>query len=278
MNTNFIPEKKLRVAILSMYRNQESQSMLYIRSFLENQSKKHPIAWKVFATRKSDELPQLEDYDLFISTGGPGDPHDGKGQAWENHYFDFLSQIQAHNASGVKPKFVFSICHSFQLLCRWLEIAEVIQRPKTCFGIFPCQKEEAGKSDPLFGKLPTGFLVVENRNWQCVRPDLNKLAELGISILAKEMQAPEPGAEPAILGLRISPYWVATQFHPETNPAEMKELFTTPKKVKEVLESYNAAKLEEIRSMLEQRNPSLSDTFETLLPEFFRTAAEEILS
>jgi GMP synthase-like glutamine amidotransferase len=272
-----MPDKKLRVAILSMYRNQKSQGMLYLHSFLENQSGKYPLHWKVFATRKSDELPELNDYDIFISTGGPGDPHDGKGKDWEKHYFEFLDKIRMHNASGENPKFVFSICHSFQLLCRWLNIAEVVTRPASCFGIFPCRLEDAGKNDPLFGMLSPGFLAVENRNWQCIRPDHNKMAEQGIGILAKEMKAPAPGEEPALLALRISPYWVATQFHPETNPAEMKALFATTKKEDEVLENYGIAKLEEIRSMLEQQNPSLSDTFDTLLPEFFRKAAKEIL-
>jgi hypothetical protein len=62
------------------------------------------------------------------------------------------------------------------------------------------------------------------------------MESLGIQILAKELNPVSPGAEPALLALRISPFWVATQFHPETNPAEMKKIYSGEKKVQEVQE------------------------------------------
>ena len=280
MNTGLIKEKEVRVAILSMYRDQESQGMKYLHSILEKQSAAHPeyrLSWKVFATRKKNELPEPEDFDFFISTGGPGDPHDGKGLAWENNYFAFLEKIRSDIASGQKPKYLFSICHSFQLLCRWLNIAEVVPRPETCFGIFSCKPEQSAKEDPLFSRLPDPFLVVENRNWQCIHPDYEKMNELGIQVLARELTPPAPDAEPALLALRLSPYWIATQFHPETNPAEMRAVYSAGKKKDEVLEKYGPGKLEEINSRLDQQNPALADTFHCLLPGFLSEAAAEAL-
>lgn len=271
-----MPEQHLKVAILSMYRDQESQGMKYLRSILEKESYAFAdlsISYQVFATRKSNELPRLSDFDLFISTGGPGDPHDGIGQEWENNYFEFLRNFQAHNASNVQAKFLFSICHSFQLLCRFFDIAKVVPRPETCFGTFKCNLENSGKEDALFGKLPDPFLIVENRNWQCVQPDLEKMESLGIQILAKELNPVSPGAEPALLALRISPFWVATQFHPETNPAEMRRVFSEGKKVQEVLDKFGPLKMLQILDSLNRKNPSISDTFECLLPEFIKSVA-----
>lgn len=271
-----MPEQHLKVAILSMYMNQESQGMKYLRLLLENEAYSFPdlsISYKVFATRESNELPRLSDFDLFISTGGPGDPHDGIGQEWENNYFEFLRNFQAHNASNGQSKFLFSICHSFQLLCRFFDIAKVVPRPQTCFGIHACRLEKSGKEDALFGKLPDPFLIVENRNWQCVLPDHKKMESLGIQILAKELNPVSAGAEPALLALRISPFWVATQFHPETNPVEMRRVFSEGKKVQEVLAKYGPLKMPETLGFLDQKNPSLFDTFQCLLPEFIKSAA-----
>jgi homoserine O-succinyltransferase len=271
-----MPEQHLKVAILSMYRDQESQGMKYLRSILEKESYAFAdlsISYQVFATRESNELPRLSDFDLFISTGGPGDPHDGVGQEWEYNYFEFLRNFQAHNATGIQPKFLFSICHSFQLLCRFFDIAKVVPRPETCFGTFKCNLENSGKEDVLFNKLPDPFYIVENRNWQCVQPDLEKMESLGIQILAKELNPVSPGAEPALLAFRISPFWVATQFHPETNPAEMKKVYAGGKKVQEVLDKYGPLKMLQILDSLNRKNPSLLDTFECLLPEFIKSVA-----
>lgn len=270
-----MPEQHLKVAVLSMYRNQESQGMKYLRLLLENESYSFPdlsISYKVFATRESNELPDLSEFDLFISTGGPGDPHDGIGQEWEKNYFEFLRKFQEHNASNVQAKFLFSICHSFQLLCRFFDIAKVVPRPETCFGTFKCHLENSGKKDVLFAKLPDPFLIVENRNWQCIQPDLEKMESLGIQILAKELNPVSPGAEPALLALRISPFWVATQFHPETYPVEMSRVFFEPKKIKEVVEKYGTVKILQILDSINQKNPSILNTFECLLPEFIKSA------
>jgi GMP synthase-like glutamine amidotransferase len=265
-------EQHLSVAVLSMYRDQESQGMKYIRYFLDNAADFIPglrISYRIFATRKHNELPGAEDFDVFISTGGPGDPHDGLGQDWEKNYFAFLRAFQARNQSGKNPGFLFSICHSFQLLCRFFDIAQVVPRSEPCFGIMECRPEQAGKQDLIFGKLPDPFLVVENRSWQCIQPDEKKMHELGIAILARELH-PLPGSEAALLAMRISPYWLATQFHPEANPEEMKQLFSTEKKKQEVLTEYCDEKWEGIMNFLQQQNPSLTDTYHCLLPGFFR--------
>jgi GMP synthase-like glutamine amidotransferase len=271
-----MPEQHLNVAILSMYRDQESQGMIYLKSLLENESNTIPdlsISYQIFETRELNELPKLSDFDLFISTGGPGNPHDGIGQDWENNYFEFLKNFQAHNASGVQPKFFFSICHSFQLLCRFFDIAKVVPRPQTCFGTFKCNLENSGKEDALFNKLPDPFYIVENRNWQCVLPDLEKMESQGIKILAKELNPEPAGAEPALLALRISPFWVATQFHPETNPAEMKKIYSGEKKIQEVVSKFGPVKILQILDSLNRKNPSLLDTYQCLLPEFIKSAA-----
>jgi hypothetical protein len=138
--------------------------------------------------------------------------------------------------------------------------------------------ESAGLEDPLFGKLSQPFLVVENRSWQCVQPNEERMKALGIRILAKEMNPPGREAEPALLALRVSPWWLATQFHPETDPSEMKAIFSEEKKKQSVIGEHGSEKWVEIMDLLEQKNPSLAQTRDCLLPEFFRKASEEILS
>jgi GMP synthase-like glutamine amidotransferase len=51
---------------------------------------------------------------IFISSGGPGNPH-REGYEWEQKFADFLTQIWDHNKSNEQKKYLFLVCHSFQL-------------------------------------------------------------------------------------------------------------------------------------------------------------------
>ena len=265
----------IRTAILSMYRDTDAQGLLYLQNLLKQESGRYhgaEIEYRIFQTRFGNEMPETEDYDLFISTGGPGNPHDGEGMEWEKHYFKFLDELFNQNLSAEHQKFHFSICHSFQLLCRHFRIATVNRReglPR--FGIYTCSRSKEAESDSLLQKLPEKYAVVENRSWQCIESDEMRLKELGITVLSKENSNPDS----ALLALRINPSWLATQFHPETNPEEMRRIFLSEEKKKEVVQQYGTEKWEDIMQQLGPGN-SLLETYEILLPGFIRFVAEKL--
>jgi homoserine O-succinyltransferase len=262
--------KKIRIAILSMYKNPEAPGLNYLQRLLKNENAKRPeveLSFQIFQTRYNNEMPDTRKFEAFISTGGPGSPHDGKGQKWEGEYFHFLDQVYLQDFPDQKKKFHFSICHSFQLLCKHFQIAEVNKRPDSDrYGIFFCKNLASQTDDTLYHLLPSQYLMVENRSWQCVKPVMEKMKSLGIQILSKESE----DAEAALLALRISPFWLATQFHPETDPLEMKRTFEGESKKTEVVNKFGAGKWSEIMAMLEKQEPSLNDTYQTLLPGFIQ--------
>lgn len=90
-----------------------------------------PLKYEVFDVRGKSEVPDLE-YDLYISTGGPGSPLDSEGSLWERRYFTLIEKILEHNRTNPQhKKHVLLICHSFQLFCRYYKFAKVSKRKST---------------------------------------------------------------------------------------------------------------------------------------------------
>jgi GMP synthase-like glutamine amidotransferase len=279
MKLGFSSPAPLRVAILSMYNNVPNQGMRSIKAILERESGRFnqtPITYQVYETRFLNELPDIESFDAIISTGGPGDPFDGLGQAWEKNYFQLLDQIQANNSKADSPKkFVFSICHSFQLMCRYFEIATVNRRMKTSFGVFPCHFTADGLNEPIFEGLHDPFYIVDSREWQCVEPDFEKLKALGASILSLEKFRPHVKLEQALMSIRISPYWVGTQFHPEADPEGMRIYFAEEDRKQGAIAQHGEEKFRNMIDNLE--NPEhLWKTNHSILPNFLRQAVESL--
>src|SRR5688500_1755576 len=107
--------------------------MRCIKQILEDQI--IPLEWKVFDLRCKYELPG-SDYDIYISTGGPGDPLDGDGK-WDVLWYRLMDELYEMNKNAEKKKFVFLICHSFQMISHHWKLAEITKRKSTAFGIFP---------------------------------------------------------------------------------------------------------------------------------------------
>jgi homoserine O-succinyltransferase len=272
-------QKMLRVAILSMYNNVPNQGMRSIKAILDRESGRFnnvEFRYQVFETRFLDEHPDPEDFDVFICTGGPGDPFDGVGTPWENKYFEMLSKIQTINASeDEQKKFVFSICHSFQLMCRFLDIATVNKRRKTSFGVFPCHFTEEGNAEPMFHGLHDPFYIVDSRDWQCVMPNFERISEIGASVLSLEKFRPHVELEQALMSIRVSPYWVGTQFHPEADPEGMRVYFCQADKRKQMILQHGEKKFYNMLDNLE--NPErLWKTNHSILPNFLKDAVEKL--
>ena len=59
-----------RLAILDMYDGTPNQGMRCIEEIVDGYQK--DISWKKFDVRGKAEVPKIEDFDLFICSGGPG--------------------------------------------------------------------------------------------------------------------------------------------------------------------------------------------------------------
>ena len=258
-----------------MYNGVQNQGMRGIKSIIERENEKlgkHIFEYRVFETRLLNEHPEVEDFDIFISTGGPGDPFDGLGDDWEVNYFQMLDKIQEINSQPVgKKKFIFSICHSFQLLCRYFNIARVSRRRRTSFGVFHCHATLEGQHDYINYGLQDPFYIFDNRDWQCIDPDFDRLRELGIQILAVEKYRPHVDLQQALMALRISPYWVGTQFHPEADPIGMKVYFSQEEKRESVIAQHGEEKFNIMINNLD--NPEyILKTNHRMLPNFLTQA------
>lgn len=259
----------VKVAILDLYNNIPNQGMRGIQEILTAFGRTLPqgLEYKVYETRYRDEVPSL-DYDFFISTGGPGSPYDGEGLAWEHDYFNWLENLWNFNERNrdVKKQ-AFFICHSFQMVCRYFQMAEVTKRRSTSFGIFPTHKTEAGEKDILFRHLPEPFYVADFRDWQAVQPNQKRLDELGASVLCLEKIRPHVEYERAVMAIRISDELVATQFHPEADPKGMSVHFSHPEKQMQVIIDHGQEKYNDMIEHLSTPD-RIPLTHNTILPTF----------
>lgn len=232
------------------------------------------IAWQVFDVRGKAETPDMS-YDIFISTGGPGSPHDGDGY-WDARYYDWLDTVWKWNLQDQPDKkYVFFICHSFQMACKFLEVAEVTERKSQSFGTFPCHMTDAGISDPGFQGLKNPFWIADFRHWQVVQPNLERMENLGAEILALEKIRPCVPLERAVMAIRFSDEIFGTQFHPEADPQGMLDHFMDPKRRKSIVEEHSEEKyLRMINDLNDARKLQL--TQDIVIPLFLHRAIRRI--
>lgn len=266
----------LRVALLDLNNGHPNQGMRCLREILHACSGRFggvPIAWDEFDVRRKDEVPDLS-YDVYLSTGGPGSPFDGEGAAWEAHYFRLLDALMAHNAAlKASPKRLFLICHSMQLAVRHFEVAEVTRRRSESFGIFPVYLTDAGRDDPALRGLQNLFYGADFRDWQIVRPDAMRLADMGAEVLALEKIRPHVELERAIMAIRFTPHIVGTQFHPEADPEGMLVHFRQPERRAAIIARHGQEKYERIVHRIAHPD-FLARTHGTLLPNFLRDSID----
>ena len=152
-------ERPIRVAVLDLYKGQPNQGMRCIRQLIAGRG----FDITEFDVRgEAQAVPDLS-FDIYISSGGPGSPFDGAGEAWEAAYFSLLDQVWSHNQTSDDKKFFLAICHSFQLMCIHFDLAEVQPRKSGSFGILPVHHTDEGLADPLLGRLPDPFYNADFR-------------------------------------------------------------------------------------------------------------------
>ena len=266
---------KLNATIIDLYDNEPNQGMRCLQDLLkeaDNRFDDTKLNYDIYETRYKNEIPNL-DYDIYISSGGPGSPFDGMGKEWEKKYFNLLDKIWTNNQNSAnKKKYLFFICHSFQIMVRYFELGKVIERESRSFGIVPVHKTNFGKEDKILKSLPNPFLAADFRNWQAIQPDKNKFSELDAKLLCiEDYHAHDPNLERAMMAIRISDEIFGTQFHPEADPESMYYHFKQPEKQKEVIEEYGEEKLKIMLERLETPD-NITLTRNTVLPTFLDNA------
>lgn len=270
--------KKMKVAIIDMNNGAPNQGMRGIKEILVKYRQDHAVDFdlEVFDLRQKGELPGL-DFNLYISTGGPGSPYDGEGEVWENRFFDLLGSIHEHNLSeDPEKKYVFLICHSFQLACRKFELGNVRERKSNAFGIFPINLTAEGENEPYFKGLTNPFYSVDSRDWQVVEPDERAFEAFGAKILALEKERPNVDLERCIMAIRFSDEILGTQFHPEADPFGMRLHLQMEDKKKSIIDNHGEEKYYDMLDSLEHPE-RISLTQSVILPNFISKAFSNTL-
>lgn len=269
--------KKIRLALLDMNNNHANQGMRNIKeisqAFKENSEENIEI--EVFDVRYKDEMPEIEDFDIFISSGGPGNPH-REGYAWEQKFADFLDRIWNHNKEHENKKHLFLICHSFQLASIHWKLGNVCKRKSYSFGVMPIHQTFQGEKDFLLKNLPDPFYAVDSRAYQLIEPNMENFEKLGMEIIGLEKFRPQVHLERAVMAIRFSDEIFGTQFHPEADPAGMMKNLEDEKNREAMIEMYGMEKYLETVDRMDDPDKILL-TQAQILPRFLQNAAEQIM-
>ncbi len=271
---NWLEKGPVKVAILDLYEGRANQGMRCIRTILQDWATANELELQVkeYDVRLRNELPDTS-YDIYISSGGPGDPLISRFDDWDIAWGRWLDKMTRwnQNPSKTRKKYIFFICHSFQLACRYFNAGLVCKRKSTAFGVFPMHMLEAGQDEPVFDGLKDPFYAVDSRDYQVIQPNLDLLNGMGARILCIEKSRPHVPYERAVMGIRFNDYMIGTQFHPEADAPGMSMYLRTEEKQKTVIESHGEDKL---RSMLEHLDDpdKIMWTYAHILPNFLNQA------
>lgn len=267
-----VGKKKVSLAILDMYDGEPNQGMRCIHDILSRFSEE--ISYREFDVRGKAEIPDIRNFDLFISTGGPGNPCEGDGN-WDLLYNEFLDQIWIWNSNHAKKKQLLLICHSFQMACKHFGLGQITKRKSTSFGVTTIHKTAEGLQDPLFANLGNPFWAVDSRDYQVVQPDKRKFKSLGAKIIALEKIRNHVEYERAIMAIRFSEEIVGTQFHPEADAVSFLAHLKKPMVREKIIELKGKAKFRTMLEDLVDEN-KIYKTNETLIPNFLEQSIRKL--
>jgi GMP synthase-like glutamine amidotransferase len=269
-------KRTMRVAILDLNEGQENQGMRCIRAIIGNWGKANDlnVISEEFEVRVKNQTPGT-DFDIYISSGGPGSPLESVGSEWEKHYFNWLESIQNWNSedNGFPKKYVLFICHSYQLATRHFELGKVCKRNSNSFGVFPIHLLDEANEEVIFQGLKNPFFAVDSRDFQVIEPNHSRFEEMGAKILALEKERPHVPMERAIMAIRFNDYFIGTQFHPEADAIGMSMYLQREDKKKGIIDNLGEKKW---RNMLEHLNDpdKILFTNSHIIPNFLNHAIE----
>ncbi|MFV8369748.1 type 1 glutamine amidotransferase [Flavobacterium sp. LB2R40] len=268
-----MPNKIIKIALLDMYKGEPNQGMRCIIDIVNRFSPL--VSFEIFDVRVKCELPDINNFDIYISTGGPGNPLIGDGN-WDVKYYAFIDSLNKWNTENTIKKHVLFICHSFQMACLHFGLATVTKRNDTSFGVMTIHKTKEGLTDPLFEGLADPFYGIDSRDYQVVQPKLSIFAKKGATIISLEKIRDNVQYERAIMAVRFTDYFVGTQFHPEADPISFVS-YLRNKDAKEKIKNMKGKK--KFRNMLEDLldDDKIYKTNETLIPNFLRIAINDLM-
>jgi GMP synthase-like glutamine amidotransferase len=238
--------RSVRIAVLDLYDGHPNQGMRCIHEILSNWSQEMVVDATIdhFDVRKKLLLPDLS-YDIYISSGGPGSPLESRYEDWDIAWCHWLDEVVRwnNNPDNDRKKFVFFICHSFQLACRYFNAGVVCKRRSTSFGVFPVHQVQESAPEKVFEGLQDPFYAVDSRDYQVIQPLQSSIEEMGGSVLCIEKSRPHVPYERAVMGIRFNDYMVGTQFHPEADAMGMKIYLSTDEKRQTIIENHGEEKL-----------------------------------
>ncbi len=269
--------EKIKLALLDMNNNHVNQGMRNIKEISETfkEHSEDEVEIQVFDVRFKNELPKIEDFDIFISSGGPGNPHP-EGYEWEKPYGEFLDSVYEYNLHHERKKFLFLICHSFQLASIHWKLGNICKRKSYSFGVMPIHKTKEGKEEFLFENLPDPFYAVDSRAYQFIEPNEQKFEEMGMKIVALEKVRPHIHLERAIMAIRFSDEIFGTQFHPEANPEGFLKNLEEEENKNAMIHNFGMEKYLETIDRMDDPDKILL-TQSQILPRFLEHAKQRIL-
>lgn len=268
---------EIKAAIIDLYDNYPNQGMRGFQDLLKQYRERYNVnlTYQVFDLRGKNEIPGI-DFDLYISSGGPGSPLDTEGSEWERLYWNLIDAIDVHNQSDApNKKHVLFVCHSFQLMCRRLKLGDVNTRKSESFGVFPTHLTVAGQSEPLFEGLADPFFIVDSREWQVVNPDEERFRALGAELLAIEKERPHVALPRAMMAIRFNEYFFGAQFHPEAEPKGMKIRMFGADKKQLIIDEYGQARYDDMLASLNDPDKIVL-THKTIIPNFIYQALQSL--
>jgi GMP synthase-like glutamine amidotransferase len=269
-----IDKPEIKVAILDLYDGIANEGMRGFQDILKRYREKHQLNlnYGIFDVRKKCEVPDHDDFDIYIVSGGPGSPLDTEGSEWEKKYFNLIDKLEDHNLSNnLQKKHAFFVCHSFQLMCRKYKLGDINIRRSPSFGVLPVHLTKDGVADPVFDNMSDPFYTVDSRSWQVINPNQQRFEELGMQLLAMEKERPHVDLPRALMAIRFSEYFISTQFHPEADAHGIKNLLSKEEKKKEVIDEHGIDKYNDMLRRLDDPD-KIAHTQTTIIPNFLDQA------
>ncbi|MGG5207844.1 type 1 glutamine amidotransferase [Chryseobacterium sp. MIQD13] len=269
--------RDIRIALIDMNNNHVNQGLRNIKEISEafQQNSEENVTIETFDVRFKNEMPDINDFDIFISSGGPGNPH-REGLEWEDKYSSFLDAVLEHNKYNEDKKYLFLICHSFQLASIHWKLGNICKRKSYSFGVMPVHKTEEGEQEFLFKNLQDPFYAVDSRAYQFIEPDMDRFDELDMKIMAIEKFRPHINLERAVMAVRFSDEIFGTQFHPEADPKGMIENLKDEKNKAAMIENFGMEKYLETIDRIDDEDKIIL-TRGQILPRFLQSAKKNIL-
>lgn len=234
------------------------------------------VTFEHLQPRNLGQIPDLR-FDLLLSSGGPGAPHDGFEDVWGVGYRRFLDDVANANAKNPEDSTkAFLVCHSFELAVLHFRIAEMRRRASTKFGVMPAYLSHQGQELDFLSHFGYRLFAWEHRDWEAVEVDEARLTELGGKVLAHEAHAESVvNSGDAILGIRFTPGIDGLQFHPEADKHGVMTWVERPESRVRLIDAYGDDLYEKMVRSLEDPQ-RLARTFALLIPSWLTSRFNEL--